>query len=63
MKVAVLSVAICPYTLAILDYFEKQNFEIKAVIIEEDIRKKFSESEIKFRTTHDKFNRKLKSMD
>lgn len=60
MKIAILSTPVCPYTADIVKYFDANNFDIESVIIERDIRKKFSKNEIKFRKAHDKFNRKFK---
>lgn len=44
----------------IIKHFKANDFSIDAVIIEKDIRKKFSKNEIIFREAHDKFNRKFK---
>jgi folate-dependent phosphoribosylglycinamide formyltransferase PurN len=60
MKVAVLSLTVCPATEAIIKYFNEKGFYIDCVIIEKNFRKKFSKSEIEYRKAHDKFNRKTK---
>lgn len=60
MKVAILSTPVCPYTVDIIKHFKANDFVIDAVIIEQDIRKKYSKNELIFRNAHDKFNRKFK---
>lgn len=60
MKISIFSQTICPNTNAIINYFNSKNVKIDSVIIEKDIRKKYSKSELKFRDAHDRINRKHK---
>lgn len=59
-RIAILAQTVCQPTEKIIRYFSEKGYAIDAVIIETSCRQKFSEREIHYRRTHDKFNRKTK---
>jgi len=60
MKVALISKIVCPSSIKILEYFVKKGYTIEFVIVEQNVRSKFSKGEIKFRKSHDEFNKTFK---
>lgn len=56
-RVAILSKTVCQKTEAIIKYFSEKKYPVDCVIIENNVRKKFSKREIEYRIKHDRFNR------
>lgn len=59
-NLALITKVVCPTSIAIIKHFQANGYEIKLVVVEQNIRKKFSQNELNFRKAHDQFNKDFK---